>query len=616
MNPEINAVPYWLWAIELVVTAFFMFGYLTVYLNMTRHAFDEIGSHQRLWRMGLIPMTYCTGIALNVLGLYSLTYSLMFYSLAVFVFVFPITDEGISFIEYVFRALGIIMVGVIHHLPVIAMLQSVGFLALLVWVVAVYIVRSHVRHHLLINVLMNVVYAGLFWLTLPGSAFRSGDSQLTIEIQGILLYMIIATGVFYGWNGMSASRKKTQQITKIANYDTLTHAKSYSLYHKESAEMFATYRRTQKPLTMVELDVDHFKVVNDQYGHLLGNQVLILVVATLQDCLKYYGDEYQLYRTGGEEFMIGLPNTDLKQAVPVVRRCWEKVRQQVCHYDDQAVKITISLGVSQAIETDASIENVYKRADDSLYISKQNGRDTITVNGKSLQVKQETVTVSDDYAFFVQGIYDDTTDGEARIRNELTLHYHDRKTNKWRPIQQNELKNLSIDRLFRLLKEATVNLVLQRVQLPMSSQDFFNPEVSKRLTAFMRSADGPETLTVVLMRLSASAPLQNAVHSYRLAGIDVVLDVTKCDAEMYKTLDKTHPFDGLKYTLPSSDDLGIRARALLEAQKWHTQAMDWAIPIIIRGITTRSEVEWAQTQVKIHQLSGDFYGAPALPMIG
>lgn len=72
-------------------------------------------------------MTYCTGIALNVLGLYSLTYSLMFYSLAVFVFVFPITDEGISFIEYVFRALGIIMVGVIHHLPVIAMLQSVGF---------------------------------------------------------------------------------------------------------------------------------------------------------------------------------------------------------------------------------------------------------------------------------------------------------------------------------------------------------------------------------------------------------------------------------------------------------------------------------------------------------
>ncbi|WP_054760913.1 hypothetical protein [Secundilactobacillus collinoides] len=131
MNPEINAVPYWLWAIELVVTAFFMFGYLTVYLNMTRHAFDEIGSHQRLWRMGLIPMTYCTGIALNVLGLYSLTYSLMFYSLAVFVFVFPITDEGISFIEYVFRALGIIMVGVIHHLPVIAMLQSVGFFGII-----------------------------------------------------------------------------------------------------------------------------------------------------------------------------------------------------------------------------------------------------------------------------------------------------------------------------------------------------------------------------------------------------------------------------------------------------------------------------------------------------
>lgn len=615
MNPEINEVPYWLWAIELVVTAFFMFGYLTVYLNVTRHAFDDSDTHSKLWRIGLVPMTYLTGFALNVLGMYSLTYSLMFYSLAIFVFVFPITDEDISLIEYAFRALGVIAVGVIHHLPMIDAIQSVGFVAVLIWVVVVYLLKSRVRHHLAINVLMNLIYTGLFWLTLPDSAFKAGDSQLAIEIQGILLYMIIATGVFYGWNGMSASRKKAQQITKIANYDSLTHAKSYSLYHKEASEMFAAYHATQTPLTMVELDVDHFKIVNDQFGHLVGNQVLILVVSTLKDCLNYYSNQYQLYRTGGEEFMILLPNTDLKQSIPVVQRCWTKVRQQVCHYEGQSVKITVSLGVSQAIETDATIDDVYKRADTSLYISKQNGRDTITVNGKTLQVKQEKFPISDDYAFFVQGVYDDTTDGESRIRNELTLHYHDRQTNKWHPIQEKDLRTLTTDRLFQLLREATVNLVLQRVQLPMSAKDFFAPEVIKRMTAVMRSVDGPETLTIVLMKLPENAPLQEAVHSYRLAGIDVILDVTKCDDEMHKTLQKSHPFDGLKYTLPPSDDLAVRARGLLEAQQWHTQAMEWAIPIIISGVRTRSEVEWAQRQVKIHQLSGDFYGAPALPLI-
>ncbi|ANZ64654.1 hypothetical protein AYR62_11595 [Secundilactobacillus paracollinoides] len=615
MTATFSALPYWLWGIELGIAAFFMFGFLTVYLNMTRRAFDtenDSAAHRLLWRVGLVVLTFVTGIALNIQGDFSETNSLMYYSLAVFVFVFPLTDEEINFVEYAIRAVGVVGIGLAHHMPVMGAVRTFGFAALLAWVVVVYLFHKRVRHKLLINLVMSVIYASLFWLTLPPTAIKVAGTQGRIETQGMMMYIIISTGVFVFWNSLWANRQRTQHYAKIASFDALTHAKSFSLYQHEAATMFADARVRQSPFTMVELDVDHFKIVNDQYGHLAGNKILIQVATTLKTCLKQASAQYQVYRTGGEEFTLALPNTDLTQALPIVTQCWQSVRKQVCHYEDQAIQVTISMGVSQVQTADKSVEDVYKRADDSLYVSKRNGRDTITVDGQTRQVKLKA-GINDNYAFFVQGVYDDETADQARIRNELTLYHHDNQTNQWEPAPATEL---SVERLFQLIREAVVNLVLQRVQLPIPQARFLDAKVIDKLSQFMRSSDGPETLTLVLMQLPDKSALQAAVHAYHLAGIDVILDVTSCEKQAFAQLQESHPFDGLKYTLPATEGMTNRAKALLSAQAWYVQALEWAIPIIIGGIKTKSEVDWAQSQAKIHLLIGDYYETAELPIIG
>lgn len=592
-----------------------MFGFLTVYINMSRHAFDtKRGTHisRQLWRIGLMAVILAMGTALFFQGLYAAIYSLMFYSMSLFVFIFPLMDENIAMWEYLIRAVGLLAVWIAHHMPFDGQIRPLALMLVVAWLVVMYRLNTRVRYHLPVNLIMSLIFAGLFWLTLPSSAFLVQSTRVHVIIQGMLMYLVMSTGVCIFWNIIRDSRNRSLHIAKVANYDSLTNAKSYSLYQKDVTEIFATAKTSGSPLTMVALDVDHFKIVNDQYGHLAGNKVLIHVATTLRKTLRSYGEQYQVYRTVGEEFTIVMPNTDLHQALPIVTKCWNQVRHQSCPYDEQTIHVSISLGVAQLRETDTSIENVFKRADDSLYISKRNGRDAITVDGQTQQVNQRADT-ADTYAFFAQGVYDDETQNPTRVRNELTLYQYQRETATWTP---SPLSDLSIDRLIQLAREAVVSLALQRIQLPISCKKFLNPEVIAKLTTFMRSPDGPETLTLVLARLPKKQALQRAAHAYHLGGIEIMLDVTHYDSEVATALNQVRPFDGLKYSLPDTDDEMVQAKALLTIKQWHKQAVEWAIPIIIGGVQDKAEVEWAQMQAKIHLLAGDYYQAPELPLMG
>ncbi|MFT3811962.1 MAG: GGDEF domain-containing protein [Acidovorax sp.] len=135
----------------------------------------------------------------------------------------------------------------------------------------------------------------------------------------------------------------------------------------QSAHTWARAGRAGYALMMV--DVDHFKAVNDQHGHALGDQVLQAVAASLRAALR---STDLVGRWGGEEFCVLLPNTRLADAEPLARRVAERVAAA-----DICVRVTVSIGVSEHGPADLDLHTVIRRADSALYQAKETGRNRV-----------------------------------------------------------------------------------------------------------------------------------------------------------------------------------------------------------------------------------------------
>lgn len=119
-------------------------------------------------------------------------------------------------------------------------------------------------------------------------------------------------------------------------------------------------------------DIDHFKAVNDSYGHDVGDTVLQKLTALAKMHIR---SSDRISRWGGEEFMIMMPHVDLDEA----RIATEKLRMLVEEYDfDEPEHITISIGLATLKDSD-DIESFYKRVDEALYLAKENGRNRVEV---------------------------------------------------------------------------------------------------------------------------------------------------------------------------------------------------------------------------------------------
>jgi len=134
-------------------------------------------------------------------------------------------------------------------------------------------------------------------------------------------------------------------------------------------------RRTDHPCSVAMVDLDHFKTINDTYGHVVGDMVLRHVSGLIGDQLRPYDI---VYRYGGEEFLLCLPNTDLDTAVMVLERLRVKIDQTSMPYGQSGkeISITASFGVAE-IDTVEHIVKTIERADMALYDVKQHGRDGV-----------------------------------------------------------------------------------------------------------------------------------------------------------------------------------------------------------------------------------------------
>ena len=132
----------------------------------------------------------------------------------------------------------------------------------------------------------------------------------------------------------------------------------------------------QSPLSVILLDIDHFKRINDDFGHLSGDTVLQELVRLIQKELLRTGD--YLARFGGEEFVVILTETTFTQAIDIAERIRQRIERQRFELEHSRIPVTVSLGVSELRGAAENWEDLLKRADDALYASKRGGRNRVS----------------------------------------------------------------------------------------------------------------------------------------------------------------------------------------------------------------------------------------------
>lgn len=175
------------------------------------------------------------------------------------------------------------------------------------------------------------------------------------------------------FNDVSKNVKREQELIYISYHDPLTGLNNRSYGEKILTEYYSDTRYNNIPLSLIFLDIDYFKNINDKYGHNTGDRMLKSISEVLKKSCR---TSDHIIRWGGEEFIILLNKCSLELAVDLA----ERIRKNVEDYsDDEVGKITISLGVA-TLQPNETIHELISRADSALYQSKRNGRNQVTIS--------------------------------------------------------------------------------------------------------------------------------------------------------------------------------------------------------------------------------------------
>lgn len=165
-------------------------------------------------------------------------------------------------------------------------------------------------------------------------------------------------------------REHVEQARVEAFTDALTGLNNRHAFDCRLEEEYARWNRYEYPLSMIVVDVDHFKKVNDTYGHLAGDKVLHVIGAHLRRATRKVDFPA---RYGGEEFVILLPEVDLQGARTVAEKIRQAVEEKPFHSGESRVNITVSCGVASFRKGDGR-KTPFERADEALYLAKREGR--------------------------------------------------------------------------------------------------------------------------------------------------------------------------------------------------------------------------------------------------
>ena len=190
--------------------------------------------------------------------------------------------------------------------------------------------------------------------------FSNNDLQLLEGLLCCLIYPLKNATLFH-------------QALKMAYTDPLTQAHNRNSFNDVIKREMSLATRNSQDLSLIFFDIDHFKFINDNYGHDCGDSVLASSAKWIKESLR---ESDIVFRYGGEEFVVLLSDTDADGAKLLAERIRSSIEHHTIAYGMDVIKITASLGIS-TLRDDDNIDSFVKRADNAMYIAKNNGRNQV-----------------------------------------------------------------------------------------------------------------------------------------------------------------------------------------------------------------------------------------------
>ncbi|MBU0827126.1 MAG: GGDEF domain-containing protein [Gammaproteobacteria bacterium] len=227
-----------------------------------------------------------------------------------------------------------------------------------------------------------------FKLALPANA--SGQMDVNLVSQFVVLEAILAV-VLLGFGALIlANEFITSELRHLAEVDPLTNVFNRRAFLTLLDKAISSAERTQTAVPVLVMDLDHFKKVNDTWGHRAGDDVLRHFVVLANRCLR---NEDVLGRLGGEEFAIFLPNAGGAGAIAVAERLRALIEAHPLVTDQRPIHLTVSVGVTLCAHGDTA-DAALQRADEAMYLAKERGRNRVEVLVKPAAVPDLPVAMT------------------------------------------------------------------------------------------------------------------------------------------------------------------------------------------------------------------------------
>ncbi len=226
--------------------------------------------------------------------------------------------------------------------------------------------------------------AGIFYTILSmgfilAYEVMAGHPTALITVNTTIIGLGVMSFLFYVntrkfFEQTEALQEKSRLLTQLASIDSLTGISNRYHFDEEAPLCFERASRQKGNLSLILLDIDHFKQINDTYGHIAGNHVLVEFAHTIQD---FVGDGMIFARTGGEEFALLLCDSSFDEATTLSETIRQAISSNTFDIGEQKISITVSIGVADYREADRHFSDLFLRADLALYQAKEEGRNRV-----------------------------------------------------------------------------------------------------------------------------------------------------------------------------------------------------------------------------------------------
>jgi len=241
-------------------------------------------------------------------------------------------------------------------------------------------ITGHITGAMFLLGTLVMAWRGFVYLFLPDwipySAFDATPLQIAAYAAGGLLPVVSTIGFL-----LMCTEFNQRELARAASLDYLTGICNRRAIEDLATRSIAAARRHGIPMAMMIVDVDHFKRINDEFGHQAGDVALVETVKRIRDSLR---SEDLVGRLGGEEFVAIMPNTDAASALAAAERMRQAFAATPMHLGERDLLITVSIGVAVLDAQDQAYSQLLRRADRAMYAAKTAGRNKVMLDGSPL----------------------------------------------------------------------------------------------------------------------------------------------------------------------------------------------------------------------------------------